>query len=41
MRWRNFQDNLRQLRRLDIADRHLRFYQRNSPFVSGPTRLNV
>ena len=23
------------------ADRHLRFYQRNSPFVSGPTRLNV
>ena len=23
------------------ADRHLRFYQRNSPYVSGPTRLNV
>jgi hypothetical protein len=23
------------------ADRRLRFYQRNSPYVSGPTRLNV
>jgi len=23
------------------ADQHLRFYQRNSPFVSGPTRLNL
>jgi DNA-3-methyladenine glycosylase len=23
------------------ADRHLRFYERNNPFVSGPTRLNL
>jgi DNA-3-methyladenine glycosylase len=23
------------------ANEHLRFYQRNSPFVSGPTRLNL